>query len=148
MADQFPTIVTPDRRAMLKKFWALQLRLTKLLDDGGVPMMTGTDSGGVGHWEISGVALHQEIDLLHQAGLKPLTILQMTTLNGAKFLHREDHMGTVAVGKDADLVLLDGNPLTSEANLHRINAVVRSGNFYAKDALEKLKQDAEKRAAG
>ncbi|HEY1503880.1 MAG TPA: amidohydrolase family protein [Stellaceae bacterium] len=148
MADQFPTIVTPDRRAMLKKFWALQLRLTKLLDDAGVPMMTGTDSGGVGHWEISGVALHQEIDLLHQAGLKPLTILQMTTVNGAKFLHREDHMGTVAVGKDANLVLLDANPVASSANLHRVNAVVRNGKFYAKDALEKLKQDAEKRAAG
>jgi len=148
MADQFPQIVTPDRRAMLKKFWALQLRLTKLLDDAGVPMMTGTDSGGVGHWEISGVALHQEIDLLHQAGLKPLTILQMTTVNGAKFLHREDRMGSVAVGKDADLVLLDANPVASAANLHRINAVVRSGNYYDKDALERLKQDAAKLAAG
>ena len=148
MADEFPQIVTPDRRAMLKKFWALQLRLTKLLDDAGVPMMTGTDSGGVGHWEISGVALHQEIDLLHQAGLKPLTILQMTTLNGAKFLHRDDRMGSVAVGKDADLVLLDANPAASAANLHRINAVVRSGNYYDKDALERLKQDAAKLAAG
>jgi hypothetical protein len=148
MADQFPKIVTPDRRAMLKKFWALQLRLTKLLDDAGVPMMTGTDSGGVGHWEISGVALHQEIDLLHQAGLKPLTILQMTTLNGAKFLHREDHLGSVAVGKGANLVLLDGNPVASEANLHRIDAVVRNGTFYPKDALEKLKQDAAARVAG
>jgi imidazolonepropionase-like amidohydrolase len=148
MADQFPTIITPDRRAMLKKFWGLQLHLTKLLDDGGVPMMAGTDAGGAGHWEISGIALHQEFDLLHQVGLKPLTILQMTTINGAKFLHREDHMGSVAVGKDANLVLLDANPVASSANLHRIDAVVRSGNFYAKDALEKLKQDAEKRVAG
>jgi imidazolonepropionase-like amidohydrolase len=148
MADQFPKIVTPDRRAMLKKFWALQLRLTKLLDDAGAPMMTGTDSGGVGHWEISGVALHQEIDLLHQAGLKPLAILQMTTVNGAKFLHRDDRMGTVAVGKNADLVLLDANPVASAANLHRVNAVVRSGNYYGKEALERLKQDAAARAAG
>jgi imidazolonepropionase-like amidohydrolase len=85
--------------------------------------------------------------LLHQAGLKPLTILQMTTINGAKFLHREDHMGTVAVGKDANLVLLDANPVASEASLHRINAVVRSGNYYDKNALERLKQDAEKRDA-
>ncbi len=148
MAQQFPQVVTTDRRAMLKKFWVLQLRLTKLLEETGVPMMAGTDAGGAGHWEISGVSLHQEFDLLHQAGLKPLTILQMTTLNGAKFLHREDHMGTIAVGKDANLVLLDANPVASEANLHRIDAVVRAGNFYPKDALEKLKQDAEKRAAG
>src|SRR6185312_8457059 len=148
MADQFPQIVTPDRRAMLKRFWALQLRLTKLLAETDVPMMTGTDSGGAGQWEISGFALHQEIDLLRQAGLKPLTILQMTTLNGAKFLHRKDRMGSVAVGKAADLVLLDGNPLTSAANLHRINAVIRAGTYYPKDALERLKADAAKRVAG
>jgi imidazolonepropionase-like amidohydrolase len=148
MAQQFPTIITPDRRAALKKLWALQLHLTKLLEDGGVKMMAGTDAGGAGQWEISGVALHREFDLLHQAGLKPLTILQMTTVNGAKFLHREDRMGTVAVGKDANLVLLDGNPVASTANLHRIDAVVRAGNYYPKDALEKLKQDAEKRGAG
>jgi imidazolonepropionase-like amidohydrolase len=148
MADQFPTIVTPDRRAMLVKFWKLQLRLTKLLEESGVPMMAGTDAGGAGHWEISGVALHQEFDLLHEAGLKPLTILQMTTINGAKFVHREGSIGTVAVGKNADLVVLDANPVAISANLHRINAVVRGGKYYPKDALEKLKQDAEKRVAG
>src|SRR6185437_1859731 len=147
MADQFPQIITPDRRAMLRQFWALQLRLTKLLEEAGAPMMTGTDSGGAGHWEISGAALHQEIDLMRQAGLKPLTILQMTTLNGARFLHREDHMGTVATGKDANLVLLDADPVASAANLHRINAVIRSGNYYGKDTLERLKQDAAARAA-
>lgn len=148
MARQFPEIVTPDRRAMLKQFWALQLRLTELLAKSGVSMMTGTDAGGLGQWEISGVALHQEFDLLREAGLKPLTILQMTTLNGAKFLHREDRMGSVSIGKDADLVLLDGNPVASAANLHRINAVVRGGTYYPKDALERLKQDAARRVAG
>jgi imidazolonepropionase-like amidohydrolase len=80
--------------------------------------------------------------------LKPLTILQMTTLNGAKFLHREDRMGSVAIGKNADLVLLDGNPVANAANLHRIDAVVRNGTYYGKDALERLKQDAAVRAAG
>lgn len=148
MARQFPEIVTPDRRAMLKQFWALQLRLTALLAKSGVAVMTGTDSGGAGQWEISGFALHQEIDLLREAGLKPLTILQMTTLNGAKFLHREDRMGSVAVGRDADLVLLDGNPVASAANLHRINAVIRRGTYYPKAALERLKQDAAARVAG
>jgi imidazolonepropionase-like amidohydrolase len=57
-------------------------------------------------------------------------------------------MGSVAVGKDANLVLLDANPVAREANLHRIDAVVRGGKYYDKDALAKLKQDAEKRVAG
>ena len=148
MAQQFPQIITPERRATVQRLWAMQLHLTKLLEQGGVPMMTGTDAGGAGHWDISGVSLHQEIDLLQQAGLKPLTILQMTTLNGARFLHREDRMGSVATGRNADLVLLDADPLASAGNLHGISAVVHRGTYYDKDALERLKQDAEKRVAG
>lgn len=58
----------------------------------------------------SGVSLHQEFDLLEQTGLTPLMILQMTTWNGGEFLERESIMGTVDEDKDANLVLLNGNP--------------------------------------
>ncbi len=81
-------------------------------------MMTGSDFGG--GWVIPGVSLHQEFDLLEKAGLTPLRILQMTARNGAEFLKRESTMGTVDEGKDANLVLLDGNPLESAQNLHTI----------------------------
>ena len=140
MAQQFPTKVSPDTRAMLKRFFALQLKLVKLFQDTGVMMLAGTDGGGSGHWDISGFALHQEFDLLRQAGLSPLTILQMTTLNGAKFLGRENRMGSVEVGKDANLVVLDSNPAVSVQALHQIRAVVRGGTFYAKDALDRMKR--------
>lgn len=96
------------------------------------------DAGGSGQWDISGFALHQEFDLLAQAGLSPLEILQMTTLNGAKFLGREATMGSVEVGKDANLVVLDGNPVVRVQNLHRIHAVIRGGAFYSKEALNSL----------
>ncbi len=139
LAQQFPTKVSPQTRAMLKRFWALQLKLVKLYEQTGVPMLAGSDAGGNGQWDISGVALHQEFDLLAQAGLAPLTILQMTTLNGAKFLGREASMGSVATGKDANLVVLDGNPVASVRNLHRIAAVIRGGAFYSKEALSRMK---------
>ena len=63
----------------------------------------------------------------------------MTTLNGAKFLGREDHMGSVDAGKDANLVVLDGNPIASVANLHKIHAVVRGGTYYTRDALDHMR---------
>ena len=71
------------------------------------------------------------------------TLLQMTTLNGAKFLGREPTMGTVEAGKDANLVLLDANPLSSVQNLHKINAVVRGGTYYSRAALDDLMRHAE-----
>ncbi|MGS0759524.1 amidohydrolase family protein, partial [Roseateles sp. GG27B] len=68
----------------------------------------GSDLGG--GWVIPGFSLHQEFRLLAEAGLSPLEVLQMTTLNGAEYLQRQATMGTVEAGKNADLVLLEANP--------------------------------------
>ena len=65
----------------------------------------------------------------------------MTTLNGAQFLNREATMGTVDIGKNADLVLLDANPIADAANLSKIAAVVLRGKYFAKAALDKQKSD-------
>jgi imidazolonepropionase-like amidohydrolase len=112
-----------------------QLALTKLFDDAGVPMMVGTDGGG----QAPGQSIHQEFDELAKAGLSPLKILQMTTLNPAEFLDRTETMGSIDVGKNADIVLLDGNPVESVENLHTLSAVVRGGFYYSRADLEALR---------
>jgi imidazolonepropionase-like amidohydrolase len=145
LAQQFPEKVPPAAQATLKQLFALQLNLVKLFERSGVKMLAGTDSGG--QWVIPGFALHQEFDLLAQAGLSPLEILQMTTLNGAKFLGREKSMGSVEPGKDANLVLLDANPIASVQNLHKIYAVIRGGTYYSGDDLSAMKQTVENRLA-
>ena len=144
LADQFPEKVSPAAQATLKQFFALQLRLVKILKDAGVPMLAGTDGG---QWLVPGISLHQEFVLLAEAGLSPLDILQMTTINGAKFLGREASMGSVAVGKNADLVLVDANPLDNVRNFSRIHAVVRAGAYHDAGALEEMKKLAEASAA-
>ncbi len=138
LARQFSARVPPSARETLSKELALEFRMTKLFDENGVPMLAGSD-GGI--WLVPGFTLHQEFDLLAQAGLSPLKLLQMTTLNGARFLSREGSMGSVAEGKDANLVLLDGNPIESVRNLHRIRAVVRAGRYYSHEELEGLKKE-------
>jgi imidazolonepropionase-like amidohydrolase len=147
LSAAFPAKVGPDARATLKSFFALQMRLTKLLDDAGVPMMAGTDSGGFAQFCIPGFALHEEFDLLDQAHVPALHVLQMTTLNGARFLGREATMGTVDVGKDANLVVLDANPIVSIQNLHKIAGVVRAGKFYSRAALDDLENKVAARNA-
>ncbi len=127
-------------RAIFRANYALQLRLTKLFDEAGVKMIAGSDVSGAA-WEIPGFSLHQEFDQLGAAGLSPLRVLQMATLDGAEFLGTTSTMGTVEAGKNADLVLLDANPLDGVDNLHTVAAVVRAGRYYSRADLDELKNE-------
>jgi imidazolonepropionase-like amidohydrolase len=83
----------------------------------------------------SGMApLHEELALLVKAGIPPMEALQAATRTPAEFTGTLRTEGTVEVGKAADLVLLDGNPLVDIANTRRISAVIRSGAVIARNA--------------
>jgi imidazolonepropionase-like amidohydrolase len=124
VTDKFHKL-PPAMRATDREEYHRQLALTKLFDEAGVWMMVGTDGGG----QAPGQSIHQEFDELARAGLSPLKILQMTTLHPAVFLGRTATMGSIDVGKNADIVLLDGNPVENVWNLHNISGVVHAG-FY------------------
>ena len=145
VAQQYAALLTPADRDTLKRLKELSMRLVKIFDDNGTPMMAGSDYGG--GWVIPGVSLHQEFDLLAEAGMSPLRVLQMTTIDGARFLKREATMGSVAVSKEANLVLLNGNPIESVKNLHGIHAVIRDGRYYDSDALTQIKERVAERVA-
>jgi imidazolonepropionase-like amidohydrolase len=125
--------------ATYREAYQRQLALTKLFDDAGVQMMVGTDGGG----QAPGQSIHQEFDELAKAGLSPLKILQMTTLNPAEFLGRSATMGSIEVGKNADLVLVEGNPVENVQNLHNISGVVRAGFYYSQADLDALRARAK-----
>lgn len=129
--------VPADARELFRADYALGLRVVKLFDEEGVPMLTGSDTVGAG-WIIPGFSLHREFDELARAGLSPLRILQMTTIDSARFLGRTGSMGLVFAGHNADLVLLDGDPTRDVRNLHRIAGVVRAGFYYDRQSLNGL----------
>ena len=143
LAQRFAGTSVADR-AILQRFWLTELKMPHVFDETGVSMIAGTDTPG--QWDIAGVALHRDFDLLAQDGVAPLKILQMTTYNPAVFLGRQADMGTVEVGKDADLVLLDGDPTRSAQTLHRIAGVVRAGRYYGRADLQRLKDGVAARA--
>lgn len=136
VGDEFDAKLTAEQRQLLADLFSAQLRLTGLFAHSGVKMMAGTDFGG--QWLVPGRSLHREFDLLAQAGVPPLRILQMTTIDPARFLGREATMGSVEAGRNADLVLLAGNPTDNAANLHRIVGVVRSGRYLSQRDLEAM----------
>jgi imidazolonepropionase-like amidohydrolase len=139
LAQQYAATVPASAAATFRQYYDLQLNMARLLNRNGVPMLAGSDVGGI--WVIPGFSLHQEFREMADAGFSPLQILQASTLNGARFLGREATMGTVEEGKNADLVLLDRDPIQDSRNLDKIEAVVLKGKYFSKHALEKMKRD-------
>jgi imidazolonepropionase-like amidohydrolase len=92
-------------------------------------LVAGTDptgSGGV----VPGYSNQRQVELLVDAGFMPLEAISISTLNGAKYLGREKSIGTIAVGKQADLAVIGGNPATSIADIRRVEIVFRQGVAY------------------
>lgn len=131
-------------REDLARHWEAQLRMARVLDRTDVPMIAGTDASGAG-WVIPGFALHDEFDLLAQAGIAPLRILQQATLHPARFFGRGDTAGQVRAGFDADLVVLGSDPTESHAALSDVRGVVRAGSYFGRrqldDALARLESN-------
>jgi Amidohydrolase family len=124
-------------------FWRLYRRWVELVgtlrrDD--VDFLAGTDL--VRPFIYPGFSLHEELQLLVSAGLSPTEALQAATLNPAKFLGIKDSLGTVEMGKIADLVLLDENPLEDIRNTQKIRGVILNGTYLDRTALDKLLADA------
>lgn len=100
-------------------------KLVKELATGGVGLLAGTDVGNP--WLVPGFSLHEELTLLVGAGLTPYQALRAATAAPAEFLHSD--AGTIAVGKRADLVLLDANPLADIHNTSKIAGVMLRGRW-------------------
>ena len=105
-----------------------QIDLVRMIHKAGVQIMAGSDFSD---WAlVPGVDLHNELALLVKAGFSPMEALQAATLNPAKFLGKTDTYGTIQVGRVADLVLLDMNPLEDISHTRKIHALVLGGKFY------------------
>ena len=107
--------------ADLKRVLDGEITLVGLMHAAGVQLLAGTDTPSP--LVVPGEALHDELELLVRAGLTPAETLRTATVNPARWLKRERDLGTIEVGKFADLVMLSANPLESITNSRQINAV-------------------------
>jgi imidazolonepropionase-like amidohydrolase len=112
-----------------RKDFAVGQQNLKKLFDAGVNVGFGTDSGAL-PGRIPGFAEHRELELMVEAGLTPMQAIAAATGENAKLLHTPDR-GTIAVGKRADLLVLDADPLTDIRNTRKIFAVYHEGRSVA-----------------
>lgn len=114
-------------------YGAFSLFLVGEMHERGVPIGAGTDTP-IGN-ALPGYSLHNELDMLVRAGLTPREALYSATIRPAEFFGLDDEMGTIEVGRLADMVLLSANPLTDIANTRAIEGVVSKGRFMALNEL-------------
>lgn len=127
-ADQY----SPERR--LRPVYAHRTSLISQLHQAGVGILAGTDLTG-------GFPLHAELEILAGNGLSPLDALRTATINPAHYLGRDDALGSIEVGKIADLVLLGANPLEDISNTRSIEAVVFQGHLLDRTRLDRMLEE-------
>ena len=111
--------------------WAKVLQLTKMMYDNGVQILSGSDIPNFGL--IPGASLHNELELLAEAGIKPSEVIEIATKNGATALDIDDRVGTIQSDKQADLIILSSNPLEDISNTKKIEAVIADGRLVDTD---------------
>ena len=105
------------------------LKMTKALYNAGVPIVAGTDA-------LAGFALHRELELYEQAGIPAPKVLQLDTLGAARVMKRDKELGSIAPGKLADVILVDGDPSVHISDIRRVTTVVKDGAVYKTAALD------------
>ena len=109
--------------ARYEKSYAKMIEFVGRMYKAGIPLVAGTDA-------TPGFTLQRELELYVQAGLTPAQALQVATWNGAKYARVLDDRGSVAVGKRADLILVDGDPTTNISDIRKVALVLKDGNAY------------------
>jgi len=124
-------------------YLAAQEKMLLALNESGALLMSGTDAPVP--VMVPGFSLHDELEMMVDVGLSPYDTLKTSTYNPALYLDRLDEFGTVEVGKRADLVLLEANPLDDITNTRQIAGVMVRGRWYSRAdldlMLEKVAQD-------
>lgn len=110
------------------------------LHEAGVPLLLGTDSFGT---LVPGISVHKELEFMIEAGLSPYEALRTGTVNVASYLGMSKTEGTIAVGKRADFILLEDNPLNDISHTRNVKGVFTQDNWYSYSELAIMLEEAK-----
>ena len=133
---------TPEVVRSLRATAVVSATATNHMVESGVGILAGCDA------LIAGFCVADELQAMVRGGMSPLSALQTATINPARYFDLDQHVGSVASGRRADLVLLDANPLTDIGNLRGVRAVILRGEVLDRSALDSLLAQVRAAAAG
>lgn len=131
IATRAKETLDPDKAAQAARH---RRAMVKSLHAAGAKLLIGTDVGNP--YLVPGFSLREEAQAYVEAGLTPLQVLELATRRAAEFLGLQDEIGSIAVGKAADLVLLDASPETSVASWGEIGGVFIGARWLPRDTLD------------
>jgi imidazolonepropionase-like amidohydrolase len=113
---------TPDSATdqLYRASYANFVRMVKKLYDNGITVVAGTDLQG-------GYSLHRELEIYNQAGIPAPEVLRMATYTAAKVMKKDSESGSIAPGKQADMILLNGDPTSNVSDIRKIDVVIKGG---------------------
>jgi hypothetical protein len=115
--------VPEGKDSLYRRSFQAMLSFLKQLYDAGITIVAGTDA-------FPGFALHRELELYVAAGIPAPRVLSMATLGAARVMKRDAELGTVAPGKLADLIVVDGDPAQRISDIRRVALVMKGGTIY------------------
>jgi enamidase len=123
-----------NRQSVYASLFPKAMRMERAFVRAGGLLIAGTDPTGAGG-VVAGYSDQRQVELLVEEGFTPIEAISIATLNGAKFMGRDTRIGSIARGKQADLVLVAGNPAATIADIRKIDTVFRNGVGYDPDKL-------------
>lgn len=114
----------PEKAAKLKPLYESMKKTVKVLHDAGVTIVAGTDMG------FPGYSLDRELELYVEAGLTPAQAIKTATITPAMVMGLDKTTGSVEAGKQADLVIIDGDPLRNIREIRKVSVVIKEGRIY------------------
>ncbi len=131
--------------AQWRQFDAIRKKLIFKLQQNGHGMLLGSDAPQL--FNVPGFSIHHEMQGMLEAGLTPLEIIQSGTINPATYFNSSDTFGEIKEGMQADLILVDANPLEDLSALQKITGVMVKGRWLDSktiaDKLEEIAKHAE-----
>jgi imidazolonepropionase-like amidohydrolase len=125
LLEQLTDVGPPtERSAVGEKLFEKEVQIVGALHRAGIPIVAGTDQTVPGH------SLHREMELYVQAGFTPMEAIQAATIVPARVMKVDNEVGTVEVGKRADLIVVEGDPLADIRNARNVETVVSGGVVY------------------
>ena len=134
---------TPAQLQQRKDALTLLKTQLPLMLESGITLMAGSDAAALNTYVYPAESLLQELEIFAEAGLTSLQILQSATLAGAKYFKVTNRTASIQKNKDADLVLLDANPLDDIKNLRKVQAVFKNGTYYSREKLNAMLADSK-----
>jgi imidazolonepropionase-like amidohydrolase len=136
---------TPEQKQARKDRYQLIAKQLPYIQEAGIKILAGSDAAALNTFVYPALSLHQELVLFQKAGLTPLQILQSATINGAELMGKLDTMATIEANKQADIVILNTNPLLDIKSTQDIYAVINNGQYFSRGDLDLILQKAKQK---